>query len=980
MSRNLLLVSTILLALMGAFVGGRHDEYDEHGGGHLEVAPELMEMVYATEIVGPFSINDNSKLSKRQAKPKKNQTNNKKATGKILITSLESIGRVTNAIEMENKMIGNPKATKTIVDELANRDQSLTKEKLGLKTVSELPKTLNQFVSVAKTHCANDGCSKFDDFAKGFNILSSIDGLNVSSEIFKEGSTWNVYTSIIENLMSLFPKIDELSKGLSGGFADQDKKDAFFATAGAKIKEIIGFPNILKQMKEINFNQLKADIASVLASEQVKEAFKQAGVDIGKWENSLKPIRGKIKAFQSSFTKKVVTEYRSSIEQLLTTYQKLFNHFEKKVETSGFPNGASDLVKLLEDVKNEFFADHLQVKEGNLKNLFPIVLQLNEQFKTILDMRGKVEKLDVVRSVQNIKTLFEGALAELEAFNTISSLFDCDNMFDRIVKGHWEGESSLIVKIEKQMKEFIGKLKLPEIKMLPELLKVFNKTLGEREKALEEFGKKSEAQGELNSFKTQLQAANFDSLTKLFGGSFISTISNSVPDLQKPENFLTCMPNQAALTNAKNLFGNEVSMSKLQSLETIKVDGISSFGQLIEPYWDGVEKILSTSSKKPKNKAAANSSLADGTSRKLNEAIHIFVGLKSAASSPVFKKFIEQTPNIDAFISTLPDSPEKIELLTLFNDATKKSMKWASKTGEELIQKQFTSGIDGIRSLVKHPLQIDGNVDIELRRISRFLVDLGAPFPKKEDSAVLEQMLMEFASGSVTLKEGKKTLEKILLYFIQLSDKDDLGAAAVSDKKDSESFWAQLVPFLIPFGSLEFYAVVIGLTSYYKVHPKLKPYYDKMQKKKRINRLADKVAVKEDDTVQVTYIDGKRDTIVYKPAHNEDEETPTEFLEFPETESKPDDNNQNKEDAKKVEIVTTTVKEFRKNEKPKKNKKMNKNEKTEEERMEKETQIKFQVLGAETTRDSTKTEAYGQLRTKAEPVEHQQHPYSEVSG
>uniref|UniRef100_A0A1I7UJ67 WSN domain-containing protein n=1 Tax=Caenorhabditis tropicalis TaxID=1561998 RepID=A0A1I7UJ67_9PELO len=681
-----------------------------------------MEMVYQT------STGDNAKFLKRRAKLKKKKNLNKKATGKSLINSLESVGRVTNAIEMENKMMGNPKATKTIVDELANRDQSLTKEDLELNTVDKLPGALFEFVWVARTECADNGCSNFNDFAEGFNILSSIDGLNVSSEIFKEGSPWNIYeifAASMKGLMEIDSVLTDIDKFKSDKIEENDLL-YFYVALQKNALQIIKTSVNQKRIKEMSFDQLKTDMASVSASKQVKEAFKKEGVDIGEWEKTLKPIGKKLMAFQSTFTKEAVDEYRSSSEQLLTTYQKLFNHFEKKVETSGFPNGASDLVKLLEDVKNEFFADHLQVKEGNLKNLFPIVLQLNEQFRAILEIKRAIDDFDVIRTVQKIRTFFEGALAELEPFSTILSLFDCDNMFEEIYDVVWVRENDLIVKNEKPLKNFIEKLKVPEFEALPELLEVFRNMTG-FSKAIREFGKFDEVKDELKTFKQQLNENGFDSIERFLEYSNIEKLIEYASKMRKPGKFLTCIPNQEALKKAKDRFGGKVSMSNLQSLETIKVDKILYFCHFMKSYWNRIEKTASI--KKPKNKASANSSLADGTSRKLNEAIHIFVGLKRR---------------------THP--------------------------------KQFPSGIDGIRSLVKHPLQIDGNVDIELRRISRFLVDLGAPFPKKEDATVLEQMLMEFANGSLTLEKGKKSLENVMLYFGQLSNETGSGLVVVSDK------------------------------------------------------------------------------------------------------------------------------------------------------------------------------------------------------
>uniref|UniRef100_A0A1I7U651 WSN domain-containing protein n=1 Tax=Caenorhabditis tropicalis TaxID=1561998 RepID=A0A1I7U651_9PELO len=785
---------------------------------------------------------------------KRGSEENQEVTFHQVVKELSSLGRVVDAIDIERRLKKGSLIMSTLIRELLDLNKSLTAKSLDKDKFNGLVKDLNRFVSIVEKECKGEASSKFDVVAKGINSILSIKDLKMSPKVFEEGSALHLYHSVIENLKKLDIRINSLLKVISGGLKPEHENMKFYVDCDTTVKGIIKISQNQKNMKEMNLGKVKTEIDSLLSSERVKEAFKKDGVDIGEWEKSLKAPGKALKVFQSTFTKEGIDEVNSSIQHLLDAYLKIFFSFEQKIETSGFPNGAIDLANLPIDMKSEIFVEHLGVTEDVLKSLFPTVLQLNEKLKTILEIKIKAMSSDIENVVHSFQTSLNASRTELESFNTILALFDCDDMFRDIPKTNLESEKNRIANTEQTWKQFVGKLNMPTLNALPEFLKIFSKNPGEIPTAFKEFKQMAEVQKELNDVKKHLEDIDFNSLKAFLSNSIVISLFEQASELLKPGGFFNCVSNQTMLTDAKKVFDNGASFSMILNLKSLKdkVDNISSAIQMEESFLTELGILESTSMTKPKREAKDIPDLGKDVSKKMNKAVQILVGLDDA-SKPEVKKFKDQIPNIDTQISKLPDSAEKKELVEMYTPAVKKTIVWAVKEAEIVSKQTFPPGLSGYNSTMQLSFNFDGTVNVSFAPICRRLRQLNTSYPDAESEKLLAIVHLDLANSKVVMTEGDEAFGDILQFFNQYTTEID-ESIRIFDKTVEGKVILAILFFLIGVFCVVFLVWIICAVKKHKEKTRLAKLVTRLEKYSKTLKDAKPIVRQDSKSKKTKYV------------------------------------------------------------------------------------------------------------------------------
>ncbi|EGT46823.1 hypothetical protein CAEBREN_17300, partial [Caenorhabditis brenneri] len=726
---------------------------------------------------------------------------------KELVDELAILGRIVNAIAIEEKVNAGTLNRKGVIRELLNYKKHLTLESLTNANLNGLPDELKTLISVVENQCKEkDGpCRGLGIVSKGIEAVESIGKLEENiGEIFKEGSPLNMLVSLkkaSDNISDLKNTCDSLANDIeevtSGKLADQEMEEKFFSIK-KDLGKIVNFTNSInfkyrsEQLGSLEASRIKGSISTILKLETFYTAFTNKKINIVLWSKTLKDLENVLKALKISFSENALKEMDSKMLILVDVNDDRSLPTQDKKETFGFHNGAKDLTKISVDLTSDFVINIVMngTSVEELKNLFPYAIAFEKELKPIMEIKSSMKSRNVAPAAEKVKKQLRAAKAEVDRFDSIQDFFNC---FQGIVR-------ELSVKKLESVQEEINKFQNDEFKdfaqkligasfkfeKLANLLNLLQTT--PVDKKSEAFGKFQEfdlVKKELTEFKGSMEGLikSDGSLSEFFHSNsnlekLLSTASSMLQNSQSAS-LSECINNKEMLANAKKVFNNLESLSHVlvfnsDNKDIAKISEAVNDVKALVSEWGELEASTKT---KPKRDAKTTPVLKDPSkvNEQFNKAISVFIDREDAFSvQPELKKLLENEKAIDNAVTTTNNAKAKNQLALVWTADTKETLKEVRDTASNKLQGKVPKpkNLSGYSKVFETKFDFKSKKDVDMALLIDNLIAINAPYPNQEDAAKLRNLHLNFANAQTLLAGGAVAFSSIVPFFNSLTLKN----------------------------------------------------------------------------------------------------------------------------------------------------------------------------------------------------------------
>ncbi|EGT33888.1 hypothetical protein CAEBREN_22839 [Caenorhabditis brenneri] len=726
---------------------------------------------------------------------------------KKLVDELAILGRIVNAIAIEEKVKAGTLNRKDVIRELLNYKKTLTLESLTNANLMGLPDELKTLVSVVENQCKEkDGpCRGLGIVSKGIEAVESIGKLDVKLEnLFEKGSPLDMLVSLkkasdaislVENTCgTLTEYIKEVT---SGTLPKPEMEDKLIYIRGyletiVKSTNSIKFKYSSEQLSPLEASRINESITTILKLETFYTAFTNRKINIGLWSKTLKDLKNVLKALKISFSEDASKEMDAKMLILVDVNDDRSLPVQDKKETFGFHDGAKDLTKISVDLTSDFVINIVMngTSVEELKNLFPYAIALEKELKPLMDIKSSMKSRNVARAVRNINGQLSSAKTQVNRFDSIQDFFDCygDSIQDFVVDD-WKPVQVKINNLPNvnEFKNFAQKLIRASFKIekLANLLKLLGSTPnGSRSEAFGKFKEIGLVEKELSDLRTSLkgligngQISTFF-LTNSNLENLLSTASSILQNSQSAS-LSQCINNKKMLTNAKEVFNNLESLSDVVVLKSDNKD-IADISEALDNVkalaseWGALEASTTT---KPKRDAKTTPLLEDSSNvnEQFNKAISVLIDREDAFSvQPELKKLLENEKAIDNAVTTTNNAKAKNQLALVWTADTKETLKEVRDTASNKLQVKVPKpkNLSGYSKVFETKLDFKSKKDVDMALLIDNLIAINAPYPNQEDAAKLRNLHLNFANAQTLLAGGAVAFSSIVPFFNSLTLKN----------------------------------------------------------------------------------------------------------------------------------------------------------------------------------------------------------------
>uniref|UniRef100_A0A1I7UAB3 WSN domain-containing protein n=1 Tax=Caenorhabditis tropicalis TaxID=1561998 RepID=A0A1I7UAB3_9PELO len=738
----------------------------------------------------------------------------KKILAKQLFEDHDSIGRIVNAVAMNQRLEDGSVKKETLVGELLNFKKGITVEVIEKEKVSELSNDISETVSGVEKACGTNGekC-KFDKGAEGIVALESVGGIDGNyNEILQTGSSLEVTGSIQRfareneslksSLVELITDVGTLKAGFKGTDLEQETITSRIQSNVAKISNML---SVFKKFdeKKVEMSVLRGDIDSILKLDAIVQAFAQNKVDVGGWSQAISNLESALKTLGITFTDQIQKAIKRKQELLMGIVDEPNAAMGSKTETTGFPNGLSDLSRLSDDLDRPFVAKIIGVKDNRLKDLIPRSLQMEKDLRPVWEIKEKIDPLEVLESSDNVMESYEAAQKEIKTMNSLQPLFACSRSLagfgdKNIIFQEWKTAKTQLNSNEQEMTVFFGKLKtVSGVKMdaFYRLQAVFSdkKKFADKVADLFKFSEFDAVHTEL----TQLQTQVTDLITQGVStwadtreiGKLISGTSQIIQQMNITS-ISACTTDKTMLANSKKVLGKHTSLSNTLKFNSGNKDVfvVSSAANLVNPIVTGIKGVLA----EKKTKRAANKRPilkdSDNVNRKYNGALNMYrSGVMTRTLKPEIERLLSKKKEIQLALSTKIYTTVKTEYDTLKSPEFWTKVEYSHLSIPQFLDKpvERPQQLEDYSNFFTMSFEVKDRINLNFGPLIDYLVHIKSAYPSHSDDKKLRELIWKFENAMSVATEGKECYKLIVSFLREVADESNPNWA--NDKLDGSS-------------------------------------------------------------------------------------------------------------------------------------------------------------------------------------------------
>lgn len=725
---------------------------------------------------------------------------------KKLVDELAILGRIVNAIAIEEKVKAGTLNMKDVIRELLNYKESLTLESLTNANVVGLPDELNKLVSVVKEQCGEkDGpCRGLSVVSKGIEAVQSIGKLDENSEkIFAKESPLVMLVTLkktSESISEIKKTCEILSQNIeiaaTTSNLSQPAMEKLVIKILSDLEKITSFPSSLKlnytadQKNSLEASSINTMISTILKFETINTAFAQKEIDIGVWSKSLKDLEKVLEVLKATFSEDSLKVMDAKMRILIDVNDERRLPAQGKKETFGFHDGAKDLTKISIDLASDFVINVVMngTSVEELKKLFPYAVAFEEKLKPIMNTKSSIKSRNVALALKHVNKELGSAKTQIDKLDSIQDFFNCYGGIVGVLSvKKLESVQEEINNLQNEFKDFAQKLDDVSYKVneLTKFETVLQGTASEMVEAFKKFKDINLAKKELEEFKK-----NVEDLIKKYGSLFnffnfnsnleelLSTAASMLQNSQSAS-LSKCINNKKMLENSKKVFNNVESLSDVLVFNSDNKDiaEISDAVTIVKTLISEWGKLEASTTAKPKRSAKTTPVLKDASkvNEQLNKGISVFIDLEDVfIAYPQLEKLLENEKVIDNAVATTNNAEAKSGLALVWTANSKKTLEEVSDTARNKLQQKVPrpNNLSEYFKVFETKLDFKSQTDVDMARLIDNLVAINAQYPNQDDAAILRSLHLNFANAQALLAGGAVAFSSIIPFFNALALKN----------------------------------------------------------------------------------------------------------------------------------------------------------------------------------------------------------------